>query len=146
MTTKPAGLSLADLNARKASEVAYEFEYLLPDGSGSGVFLSVVGTHSDTIMKASQELEDARRKREAVRAMKAAKARPDHVEVTPVSEDIDNGTRLVAKRIVAWRGITEPCTPENALTLCQTNPEVSTQVMEASNELGNFMRASSPAS
>lgn len=140
MTAK--ALSFADLNVRKASETPFEFEYLDPDGAGTGFFLSVIGTHSDTILKASQEAEDARRKKEAFRAMKAAKSRPDQVDVGSVVDDVEAGVKLIAKRIVGWRGIDVDYSPEKALELCQVNPLVCAQVMEASNTEGHFTKAS----
>lgn len=154
--TKTTGVSLASLNARKASEEAYEFEYVAPDGSLSGIFLSVIGTHSDTITKAMVETADEQRRRENVRAMKNSKARPENADLGSLAEDIDIGAKQAAKRLVGWRtpkdveglsaaqlerfqGIEEPWSEENALTLCRTNPDVSAQVMAKSNDLGNWM-------
>lgn len=153
-------MKLADLNARAASETPFEFEYVAPDGSLSGIFLSVIGSHSDAMTKAAQDAEDERRRKAFVRAAKNAKARPESAELTPFAEDVDAGHRLTAKRLVGWRGpkdadgltaeqlerfqgIEEPWSPENALLLCRTNPDVAIQVLEKSNDLGNWLKASS---
>jgi hypothetical protein len=71
-------------------------------------------------------------------------SRPLAAEFTPIEDDVAFGQRLAAARICGWRGITEDFTPDLALRLCQSNPEVSAQVVEASNTLSNFMKVSPP--
>lgn len=163
-TMTKTGISLADLNAKKASEVPIEFEYIDPNTSApSGVFLSVIGTHSDAVTKAMVDVVDAERKRELIRAAKNAKARPDSMDVESFAEDIDKGAKQAAKRLVGWRtpkdtdglteeqlerfqGIVEPWSPENALLLCRTNPDLASQVMAQANNLGNWLKVSPPKS
>jgi len=144
--TKPAGLSLADLNARQHGAEAFEFEYLLQDGSGSGVFLSVLGAQSEKVTGEINRLVNERRKKEQVQAARNAGSRAASAEFIPVEDDIAFGQRLSAVRLVGWRGITDPFTPENALALCQSNADVAAQVLEASNETANFLKLSSPTS
>jgi len=60
------------------------------------------------------------------------------VETTKFEDDVDAGKRLAAVRMVGWRGITEPFTPENALRLCYSNPLVAAQVTENSDNTANF--------
>lgn len=136
-------LSLADLNARKAAERAYEFEYTIA-GEPTGFFISVLGADSEIVTGAmNTELNDLRR-RNAIAAARAAKARPGQVaDFEPVEDDIAFGRRLAAVRICGWRGLTEDYTPERALQLVNDNPDVAAQVLEASNTLENFMRPSS---
>lgn len=137
-------VSLASLNLRAASDEPYEFEFEGPDGSGTGVFLQVLGDHSERVTAAVHEAINARRKKEAIAAAKAAKARPDSATFEPVESDVTFGQRLAAARLVGWRGIAEPWSPENALLLCQTNPEAAKQILAASSDLANFTK-SSPA-
>lgn len=156
MTSKTAGVSLADLNARKASETPFEFEYTDPDGNLSGLFFSVLGSHCDAITTAMVDAVDADRRKDMIRAHKNAKARPESAEIGSFREEIDSGTKQAARRLVGWRtpadtegldaeqlerfqGIQEPWSPENALALCRSNPDVSAKVMKESNELGNWM-------
>jgi hypothetical protein len=163
MTSKTAGVSLAQLDARKASETPFEFEYIDPKGNLSGIFLSVIGSHSDAMKKAMVASVDEQRRKDLVRAAKNAKARPESAEIGSFAEDIDSGTRQAALRLVSWRapgdtdgltaeqlerfqGIVEPWSTENALLLCRINPEISAQVMERSNDLGNWLSVSPPTS
>lgn len=138
--TKPA-LSLADLNARAASEKAFEFEFII-DGEGTNVFISVLGQHCESIAAQLNAEINARRRKQAVAAVRNAKSRAEAVEFDPIEDDIAFGQRLAAIRIVGWRGIAEDFTPERALILCQSNPVLAEQVLEASNDLANFMKPS----
>lgn len=143
--TKTASFSLADLDARKASDGAFEFEYVLPDGEGSGVFLSVLGGQSKTVQDEANRLINERRRKEAVQAAQAKTSRNPET-YTSVESDVEFGQRLAAVRVVGWRGIKETFSPELALSLCRSNQDVASQVLERSNDMANFMKPSSPIS
>lgn len=134
-------LSLADLNARAASEKAFEFEYLI-EGEGTGVFISVLGQHCASVAAAVNAEVNDRRRKQAVAAARNAKARPDSAEYEPIEDDIAFGQRLAALRITGWRGLTEEFSPDRALQLCQSNPDLASQAMDVSNSLANFMKPS----
>lgn len=138
--TKPT-LSLADLDARTASERAYEFEFTI-GGEGTGFFISVLGQHCESIASQLNAEINGRRRKLAVAAARNAKSRAEAVEFDLIEDDIAFGQRLAAIRIVGWRGIVEDYTPERALFLCQKNPQLAEQVLEASNDLANFMKPS----
>ena len=142
MSAKEASFSLADLDTARASEVPFEFEYLNTNGDQTGVFLSVLGGNSDAVREAAAELINARRQKQAAReAQKARSGRNvPSAEFDSVEDDIAFGQRLAAVRLVGWRGIKDPCTPENALRLCSTNPNAAAQVMEQSDNLANFTK------
>lgn len=134
--------SLSDLDATKASEGAFEFEYILPDGEGSGVFLSVVGGQSETVQRESAKMINERRRQKAAIAAQNSMRGPrkGQVEFDPIESDIEFGQRLAACRLVGWRGITDPFTPENALRLCKTNSDIAAQIIQQSDNLANFMK------
>lgn len=134
-------LSLGDLNARKASETPYTFAPLGPTGEPMEITLSVLGSQSYTVQKAINAAVDARRKQEAIREAELGATRPGD-NITPLEDDVKFGQRLAAARLVGWDGIEEPFTPENALTLCQDNPDLADQITKQSNRLANFMKAS----
>ena len=151
--TKEASISIADLDVRTASETPFEFEYLLADGKGSGVFLQVLGAHSKTVQTETNRLVNDRRSAEAQReAMQIGIGAP---AFTPVEDDIAFGQRLAAVRLVGWRGpgktegltaeqverfqgVKEPWSADLALKLCRSNPPLSEQVTKRSATLGNF--------
>lgn len=132
--------SLNDLSATKASDEAFEFELEDSNGVGRGIFLKVLGSQSEKVTSEVARLINARRRSEASRAMRASKKT---VEFEPIESDIEFGQRLAAVRLVGWRGITEGWTPENALTLCRSNRDISAQIVEQSDDMANFMKVSS---
>lgn len=165
MTTKSksASISLGNLNARKAADAPFEFEYVAPDNTLSGVFLKVIGSQSDTVIRAIQEEDDGERRANFLRATKNAKARPENADLGSLAEDMDATSRKIAKRLVGWRGpgetdgltaeqakrflgIEEPWSPENALLLCRSNQHLANQVIEKSNDLGNWLKLSPTSS
>lgn len=128
-------ISLADLNVTKKCEEGYEFEYLDANGNSTGVFITVVGAHAPQIQKWVNTQLNQRRKHEAMQAK-----RGKDVERL-IEDDIEFGVEFMAIRITGWRGINEPCTPENALVLCESNPLAVEQVKAASENLANFTRS-----
>lgn len=134
------GVSLSSLNAVKASETPFEFEYITPDGGNSGVFLSILGGQSEAVTKTAAKMINEHRRKKAAREMNAKFNSKNNVEFDTLESDVEFGQRLAAVRIVGWRGINDPFTPENALLLCQTNKLIAAQVMEQSENLANFMR------
>jgi hypothetical protein len=139
----PTGLSFADLDAQTQSERPYRFEYLLPNGDGSGVFLHVLGSQSPTVTSLTNKLTNDRRRKEAILEMQNSKARATSMEVEPIESLVEFSQRLVVARLVGWEGIRDlDYTPENALKLIKVNSAIAEQVTEKSNDLGNFMKAS----
>lgn len=138
-----ASFSLKSLDARAASETPFEFEYLLPDGSPTGVFLSVLGSQSKEVTAEVNRLMNLRRSAEATQAIAAKTGGRKADAFVTVESDIEFGQRVAAVRLVGWRGIEEPYDPDLALELCKSNQDIATQVAEKSSDMGNFMKGSS---
>jgi hypothetical protein len=130
-----ASISISDLNLTRACESAYEFEYTNGDGNGTGVFLSVLGSQSPTVLNFIRRRMQDRRNREALLAKRGKDIPPVSIE-----EDEEFGNEAAAIRVTGWRGITEPYTPALAMTLMESNSEMRAQVFKASNELANFTK------
>lgn len=143
MPTKTgAGVSLASLDARTASETPFRFEYILPNGEGSGVFLHVLGPQSPKVTAEVNRLLNERRRKEAMREAQRRVNNRRGEDFDPVEDDIVFGHRLAAVRLVGWEGITEPYTVELALQLITSNQHIADQVAEQSGALENFMKTS----
>jgi hypothetical protein len=127
-------LSLLDLDLQKPCDIPFEFEYI-PESTGrpSGVFISVLGGHSEKVKAWTRKSLNLLRQREAI-LTKKGKDEPRLVE-----DDEQFSIDMAAIRITAWRGITEDCTPENATKLCTVNPDIRAQVIKQSDELANFI-------
>lgn len=133
--TKSKTVSLEDLNLSKQCEDAFEFEYIDPAGSKTGIYISVIGSNAEKVRQFS--IAEANK----VRKEAALKGKRKDNEFTPIEDDIEYFIRDAANRIVAWRGIDQECNAENAEYLCRVNSEIRRQVVEASNELSNFTRS-----
>jgi hypothetical protein len=129
-------LSIADLNASAKSEFAYEFEYINEHQEPTGFFISVIGTQSQSVKKATFARID-KQKRKNKLLEKAGK----NAEITPFEDDVDDIIKTVASTIVGWRGIVEPYDSELAFTICKNNDLIFAQVKEASENLANFTKA-----
>ncbi len=143
--TKQTLVSLKSLDARAQADVPYEFEYILPNGEGSGIFLSVLGSQSKTVTEAVNKLMNERRRVEEVAAINARTGGRKTAAIIPVEDDIAFGQKLAAVRLVGWRGIAEPFDPDLALELVEMNADIANQINEQSNAAENFMKSSSPA-
>jgi len=128
-------ISLDDLNLVSASENSFEFEYLRGDGRPTGVFISVLGSQAPKVQEWIRKNLNRRRTQEAI----AAK-RGKEVERL-VEDDEEFGIGAAAIRVVGWRNIKEPYSPEAAIKLCRNNSEVREQIFEASNNLANFTQS-----
>lgn len=47
--------------------------------------------------------------------------------------------KKASDRIMAWEGIEEPCTPENAELLCTINPAIRIAILQEAEKQANFM-------
>lgn len=140
-TTDTVLVPLDDLDARKAGEKPFTFEYIQADGSRSGLKFMVLGTHCETVTNEINRLVNDRR-REAVAAAAEAAATGQPEGYTPIESDIAFGQRLSAVRLVGWEGIKERFTPALGLRLCQSNPDIAAKITANSNKLSNFMQGS----
>lgn len=140
------GVSLASLDARKASDQPVEFEYYGPDLKPTGVFFSVLGAQSQKVVEQTAKLLNERRKRDASQAaMRNRPGSPSDAAFTPVEDDIAFGQQLSAVRLVGWRGIEEEFTAERGLALIASNAHVKDQIDAVSNDLAGFMKSSPKA-
>lgn len=143
-------ISLSQLDATKASNEAFEFEYVrsndLRDRStvpeDQKIYLTVLGGQSETVTQEVAKLVNERRRLAAQRevAQKVGVGKKK-IEFNTMESDVEFGQRLASVRLVGWRGITEPWSPENALRLCRSNQEIASEVTLQSDEMGNFIKS-----
>lgn len=128
--------SLKDFDLVSACNQTFEFEYLDANGSNTGLFLEIIGAHSEKVQKWRNNKLNQQRQADA---MNKKRGRDDLVR--PIESDIDFGTEFISIRIVGWRGISDPWNPENAILLCTINPELMQQVAQHSENLANFTKS-----
>lgn len=84
---------------------------------------------------------NSRRQKEAAReATKRVGVGKRAADFEPFESDVEFGQKLAATRLVGWRGIDEPFTAELAMRLCARNEHIAAQIMQQSDEMGNFMK------
>lgn len=129
-------LSLNDLDLSKPCDTGFEFEYI-PDSTGkpSGVFLTVVGAHSDKVKAWVRKSLNRLRERDAILTKKGKS------EIRTVEDDEQFSNENAACRVIAWRGINEEFSFNNAVLLCSINSEIRDQIIKNSEELGNFIKS-----
>lgn len=120
--------SIDDLDAVKACENPFEFEFKFDNGKPSGVFFQVLGEESETVAVETAVLMAAERARAEAQGNEY---KPDHAKL---------GKQMAALRIVGWRGIKEEYSKEGALKLCLKNTAIADQVLARSRQLGNFIK------
>jgi hypothetical protein len=134
-------VSIADLNLKTKCEKGFEFEYIDEHENQTGIFLTVIGSASEKIRKASYAAHDRDARKAAM-----DKKRGRDTEVKPLEEWAEENMALTAMRVIAWRGISEPCTPENVVALLQSNDILLKQVIEKSDNVANFTKSKSNSS
>ena len=134
--------SLDDLDAKKASAKAFEFEYVdMATGEKTGVFLSVLGAESEVVQAAIAVAGNEQRRKQAVKELQRTPSATTQTATYDTVEDDDEYVRvLAAARLVGWRGISDPYSPENALKLVSSNRGVRNQILQNSNNMANFMK------
>lgn len=135
--TKAPMRSLASMNAERAGETAYEFEFL-EEGQPTGVFLQVIGGQTKRVKEWTMARLKQRRIAAAAREMNGSNRPEDKVEAP--EDDVSFGQEAAAVRLVGWRGLEEEFTPELGLELCRTNADAVRQIMAASEKAANFTR------
>jgi len=124
--------TLAELNTRKASETPYTFELLI-DGQKTGVMLDVVGQQSETFTNKATAIA---KEYELAKGLES-----DNPAAFLISERTKLMTnKLVASRLIGWAGIKEEFSDDVALELVSSNQDAFTQILEASNKIGNFIK------
>lgn len=126
-------VSLASLDLSKDCEHGYKFELVDVRGKGSGIFLTVLGQHAEGPKKAIRKRLNA----EIVQNTMLQKRGKD-IPAKMVEDLRDDNLHDAAVYVVAWEGITEPCTLENVIKLFTINQEYLRQSVEESQKLENF--------
>ena len=109
-------------------ETPIEFEVLSElTGKGIGLFITVTSAHAKSVSDLLKSRIILKQRQSEFQS---------NIEISSVQLDEQELEILSATgRIVEWRGIVEPCTRENALILCSTNPFIRQQVINVSNDV-----------
>ncbi|KVT92709.1 hypothetical protein WK60_14055 [Burkholderia ubonensis] len=133
----PKTISIADLDLSSASDTGHEFEVISPKTrKGLGVFITVLGDHSEKVTTFIRKHQNAKRREFA---LSARKGRPSD-DVDTVEDDEAFVVEACIVRVTGWRGLAEEFSEANARLLFTTNREIRRQVLEESANLANFTK------
>lgn len=130
-----ANFSLSEINTRAIADRGFEIELEYPEGNGIGVFLTVLGDHSDIVEQYEVERADRRAQEQL------ALSRSGEVKTRTVREILQNNRESAAHRVTGWRGIKEEFNAALLQGFLQNNPDFVDQILEASRDRANFMLA-----
>jgi len=142
-STRVQADTLADITAFDAvavNEAACEIELKHLDGTtGTGVFVSVIGRHSDAVTKWRNKIINQRARDEHM-AERRGKAAPPKTMEELFEQNLDGAVLIVT----GWRNVKQPFDREVLRQALKRNPHWMDQIYDASNDLGNFLKAQQP--
>jgi glutamate synthase domain-containing protein 1 len=130
-------VDITKFDAVSESDAGHEFELKGTDGiTGTGVYLTVVGKHADVVNKWTTKLVNAHIREQAVAQRKGKTVDPKSLD--EIKAQNVEGSVL---RVTGWRNVSQPFTKELMATVLARNPHFVDQVIEESDNLGNFTKA-----
>lgn len=130
-------LDITSFDAVKESEGGYEFELLHTDGvTGTGVFVTVQGKHSDEVKKWNGALVS---KMTREHQMAARKGKP--VEPKTLDELDAQNIEGASIRVTGWRNVKQSFNRDTLKAALKRNPHWIEAIVKESDELGNFTKA-----
>lgn len=149
-TTNPPGFDFDSLDLAVASETPFEFELVHPESKqGLGVFVSVIGSESETFQAYIRREANAQRLKNFQRQRKGGDDKPTTIEEEEAAliEALAvcvKGWRTVingeSKPVIVWAGVELPFGRELAVKWLAKFKFIRAQVNEATGDLGNFIK------
>jgi hypothetical protein len=127
-------LSIDDLDLTAASDTPFDLELLNTKGVKTGVTLQVLGSESEKVQ------EWTNRQANRIRTQATQKSVTGKEKVRTAEEDDEYIIESAAIRVIGWSGLAEPYSKDNATRLMGRNVHIRMQVLQASNELGNYSK------
>lgn len=120
-----------------AAAFGHEFELKLPTGSGSGAFLTVIGSQSSEVKQfAKRKFQEYQQRQQIAKR----KGKEDDFSLDE-AEEMAVETALV--RLIGWKGITEEgkevkFSKEKAREILKQHAWIRDQIMDESEDILNF--------
>lgn len=127
-------LSIDDFDIRTPSTKGQEIEIQRADGTGTGVFIMVLGEQSPVVEQYLVRKADER-------AAAIMKARQNKKPALSAQDTLDDEIESAVVRTAGWRGLAEECTEANAGKLYRLNRSIARQVIAASADETLFTKA-----
>ena len=128
-------ISISAIDTRAAAARGFELELEYPRGTGLGVYLTVLGEHSEAV----ESFEIDRADKRAEEGFEAA--RKGSVKARTSREVLAENLESAVFRVVGWRGVQEEFSKDLLRAFLQRNPDFVDQVIAASRDRANFTLA-----
>lgn len=140
MTDSNQSQNLLDITAFDAvteCEDGHEFELKDKDGiTGTGVKLVILGKHADVVNKWLNKTVNA-----MIRERQIAERKGRGVDAKSLDEIREHNIDGAVIRVIGWKNVKQPFTPELLKASLKRNPHWVDQIVEESDNLGNFSKA-----
>lgn len=126
-------IDITEFDLVGACETGHSFELRNPEGSVTGVSVTVLGAFAPEVVAWSAAVAEKfiNEQRMAQRKGKSAKAK---TQEELKAQNIDGAV----VRVVGWSGVRQPYTPELLRAALNRNPHWVAQIVDESENLGNF--------
>jgi hypothetical protein len=136
--TAPTAVDILSFDAVSEAEHGFDFELKGPDGmTGSGVTLTVIGKHADVVQAWNRKYLNG-----LIREQEMAKKRGKDVEPKSIEELRAQNIEGACLRVIGWKNVTQEFSTELLKAALLRNPHWLDQIVEASDDAGNFTKAS----
>lgn len=135
--TKSTDIDILTFDTVADCETPTDVALKLPDGTETGVILQVLGKHSTPVQRWIGKVT-AKSAREQAAAQKSGR----QVEPLDYEQLKSSNIEGAMARVVGWKNVKQDFSPALLRDVLSRNPEFVDQIVEASNDLGNFTKAS----
>lgn len=133
-TNTAAAIDITVFDSVTACGNGHEFELLGTDGvTGTGIKLTVIGKHSEPVTKWISKVVS-----QSMREQNMAARRGKPVEPKSLDELREQNIDGACVRVTGWSGVKQPFAQDLLRTALKRNPHFIDQVVEHSDDLGNF--------
>jgi hypothetical protein len=135
--TKQQAIDITSFDAVAESEAGVDIELKHADGvTGTGIVVTVIGKHADAVVAFTRNVLNR-----MLRDEQLAKRRGKDVEVD-IEKLKEQGREDAAIRVIGWKNVKQEFSKELLKSALVRNPHWIDQIVEASNDLGNFTKSS----
>jgi hypothetical protein len=127
-------VSFDDLDLTGASDTPFDLEVLNLKGVKTGAVIKVLGGESEKV----QEWKNKQANRIRIQSTQKTVSGKDKVRLA--EEDDEYIIESATVRIVGWSGFDKEFSKENAAWLMTRNVHIRMQVLQASEDLGNYSK------
>lgn len=136
-TTPVTAVDIMGFDALTESDSGYEFELKGTDQiTGTGIYLTITGKHGKEYSKWFAKVVNA-----AIRDNAIAARKNQPLATKSLDENKAQHIEGTVLRVTGWRNVSQPFSRELLATVLGRNPHFVEQIVEESDNLGNFSTA-----